>query len=101
VIRDHSATTLDDFVAATVQAGSTVISDGWSGYAKLTEVEHDPKVVGPMAAHLLLPWIHRVFADAKRWALGVYHGLRAPHLPRHLDEFVFRFNRRRTPLIPE
>ena len=36
-------------------------------------------------------------AYAKRWALGVYHGLRAPHLQRYLDEFVFRFNRRRTP----
>ena len=45
----------------------------------------------------MLPWIHRVFANAKRWALGVYHGLREAHLQRYLDEFVFRFNRRRTP----
>jgi transposase-like protein len=97
VIADYSATTLAGFVAANVQAGSTVVSDGWSGYAKLKAVKHDPKVVGPMAAHVLLPWIHRVFANAKRWALGVYHGLRAPHLQRYLDEFVFRFNRRRTP----
>jgi hypothetical protein len=22
-----------------------------------------------MAAHVLLPWVHRVFANAKRWAL--------------------------------
>jgi hypothetical protein len=47
------------------------------------------------------------FANPKRWALGVYHGLRRKHLqsdpglgpakpdPR-LDEFVFRFNRRKT-----
>ena len=28
--------------------------------------------------------------------LGVYHGLRRPHLQAYLDEFVFRFNRRRT-----
>ena len=38
-----------------------------------------------------------MFGNAKRWALGVYHGLRAAHLQRYLDEFVFRFNRRRTP----
>jgi ISXO2-like transposase domain len=50
-----------------------------------------------MAAHLVLPWVHRTFANAKRWALGVYHGLRRKHLQSYLDEFVFRFNRRRTP----
>jgi hypothetical protein len=40
--------------------------------------------------------VHRIFANLKVWALGVYHGLRRPHLQSYLDEFVFRFNRRRT-----
>ncbi len=53
-------------------------------------------MIGEMAAHLVLPWIHRVFANLKTWALGVYHGLRAKHLQAYLDEFVFRFNRRRS-----
>jgi transposase-like protein len=97
VIKDYTAATLGGFVRDSIAAGSTVVSDGWSGYARLREVRHDPKVLGPMAAHVVLPWIHRVFANAKRWALGVYHGLRAPHLQRYLDEFVFRFNRRRSP----
>jgi hypothetical protein len=38
-----------------------------------------------------------VFANAKRWALGVYHGLREKHPQAYLNEFVFRFNRRHTP----
>ncbi len=45
----------------------------------------------------MLPWVHRVFANLKRWSLGAYHGLRAEHLQRYLDEFAFRFNRRRNP----
>jgi len=49
-----------------------------------------------MAAHIVLPWVHRVFSNLKTWALGVYHGLRPQHLQAYLDEFVFRFNRRRT-----
>src|SRR5512144_3208059 len=57
---------------------------------------HEPHVLGPMAAHLVLPWMHRVFANLKRWALGVYHGLRHKHLHSYLDEFAFRFNRRHT-----
>ena len=97
VIGDYSAATLNVFVAGNVAAGSTVVSDGWSGYATLTDVKHDPRVIGDAPAHLVLPWIHRVFANAKRWALGVYHGLRRQHLQTYLDEFVFRFNRRRNP----
>jgi transposase-like protein len=74
-----------------------VVSDGWSGYAKLKDVKHDAKVVGSAAAHVLLPWVHRLFANLKRWSLGVYHGLRRKHLQSYLDEFVFRFNRRSSP----
>jgi transposase-like protein len=85
VINDYSAKTLGGFVNANLTPGSTAISDGWSGYLRLKDVKHEPKVVGPMAAHVLLPWIHRVFGNAKRWAMGVYHGLREPHLQRYLD----------------
>jgi hypothetical protein len=49
-----------------------------------------------MAAHIVLPWVHRIFANLKVWALGVYYRLRRKHLQPYLDEFVFRFNRRRT-----
>ena len=55
---------------------------------------HDPHVVGKIVAHIVLPWVHRIFANLKVWALGVYHGLRRRHLQSYLDEFVLRFNRR-------
>ena len=47
-----------------------------------------------MAGHIVLPWIHRVFALMKRWGLGTYHGLRRKHIDTYLNEFVFRYNRR-------
>src|SRR3954468_19958307 len=97
VIGDCSAVALGAFVAGNVAEGSTVVSDGWAGYKRLKDVKHEPRVVGDAPAHTVLPWVHRVFANAKRWALGVYHGLRPKHLQAYLDEFVFRFNRRRTP----
>lgn len=59
-------------------------------------VSHDVHVVGKMAAHVVLPWVHRIFSNLKVWALGVYHGLRRKHVQTYLDEFVFRFDRRRT-----
>ena len=36
-----------------------------------------------------------IFANLKRLALGVYHGFRREHIQAYLDEFVFRWNRRR------
>ncbi len=95
-IEDFSAASLHRFMAAAIAAASTAKTDGWAGYPGAPEVSHEPHVIGNMAAHVVLPWIHRVFANLKTWALGVYHGLRAKHLQSYLDEYVFRFNRRRT-----
>jgi ISXO2 transposase-like protein/transposase-like zinc ribbon protein len=95
-IRDASAESLHAFVGANVEARTTIKTDGWSGYPGAPDVTHEPHVVGAMAAHVVLPWTHRVFANLKTWALGVYHGLRRKHLQSYLDEFTFRFNRRHT-----
>jgi hypothetical protein len=95
VIPDFSARTLKGFVADATCGGSTILTDAFSSYQGMAERTHLPKTVGVMAAHVLLPWIHRVFANLKRLALGVYHGFRRAHLQAYLDEFVFRWNRRR------
>lgn len=97
VIEDASAASLHPFIQANVAAGSTLKTDGWSAYPGVPGFKHEPHVVGKMAAHIVLPWVHRVFSNLKTWALGVYHGLRRLHLQSYLDEFVFRFNRRATP----
>lgn len=67
-IADFSAATLGPFVAAVAAPGARVVTDGWSGYAGLAD--HDPKVVGKMAAHVVLRWTHRVFSNLKRWGSG-------------------------------
>ena len=73
-----------------------LVTDDWPSYRDLPDVQHNAITLGPMAAHVALPWIHRLFSNLKRWGLGVYHGLRKINLQHYLDEFVFRFNRRRT-----
>ncbi len=41
--------------------------------------------------------MHRIASLAKRWLLGTHQGsVDAAHLQSYLDEFVFRFNRRRS-----
>lgn len=94
-IHDASASSLHPFIAGNLATGVTIKTDGWTGYPGAPGVIHQPHVIGPMAAHIVLPWSHRLFSNLKRRALGVYHGLRRKHLQSYLDEFVFRFNRRR------
>ena len=95
-LTDYGAGSLNAFIARNIAPASTAKTDGWAGYAGVPVDQHDPHVIGAMAAHLVLPWIHQMFSNLKGWARGVYHGLRRKYLQTYLDEFVFRFNRRRT-----
>ena len=94
MIADNSAASIEAFVRANVKRATTVITDGHASYPGLIDYRHDPRVVGKMAGHVVLPWVHRVFALLKRWSLGTYHGLRRRHRNTYLNEFVFRYNRR-------
>src|SRR5690348_2783554 len=92
---DDSAASLNAFVDsnlapdAIAQTGGLVASSGGPG------INHDPPVVGRDGADKVRRRVHRIFADLTVWGLSVYHGLRRKHLQSYLDEFVFRFNRRR------
>ena len=82
VVEDLSAASLCRFVEASVQPGSTLLTDGWQGYAPLRKTyDHRPSTVGdPKHASQLFPRVHRAFSNLKTWVLGVYHGLRPKHL---------------------
>ena len=44
-----------------------------------------------------MPHVHQVVSLLKRWLLGTHHGaVTHEHLDYYLDEFTFRFNRRRS-----
>lgn len=101
VVSDSSAHSLCGFVKSNVEPGTIVITDGWQGYAPLSGLgyRHRPKTQGrPERAVVILPRIHQVFGNLKTWLRGTHHGVDPKHLQAYLDEFVFRFNRRRTPM---
>jgi len=52
----------------------------------------------PERAHRVAPHVHRVFSNLKAWLNGTHHGVNPWYLQRYWDEFVFRFNRRNTPM---
>ena len=92
--------TLQQFIEETVDVGSTIITDGWSGYSflsKSNDYTHQVKVISGSGkkAHELLPHVHMVDSLVKRWINGTHQGNISPkHLPYYLEEFSFRFNRK-------
>ena len=99
MINDASKDSLHGFVSAFILKGSTVISDGWSGYSGLTEKGYIHKVIVQSNADEdeMLPHVHLVVSLLKRWLLGTHQGAVKPkHLQSYLDEFTFRFNRRKS-----
>ena len=100
VVEDLSAASLVPFVEASVAPGSTLLVDGWQGYAPLHKTyDYRPTTVGDAKnASKLFPRVHRTFSNLKTWLKGTPHGVSSKHLPHYVNEFVFRFNRRRTPM---
>jgi transposase-like protein len=100
-IPDASGDSLMAFIQEAIEPGSTVHTDGWQGYSAVEEqgyVHQITVVKGKKeSASELLPRIHLVASLLKRWILGTHQGaVSHEHLEFYLDEFTFRFNRRRS-----
>ena len=99
VVPDASKTSLQGFVKENVQFGSTVITDGWSSYTSLPQEGYLHVVERPSDENkdTPLPHVHLIASLLKRWLLGTHQGaVREIHLQSYLDEYVFRFNRRKS-----
>jgi len=101
VIPNAKALSLDPFLRDSIEPGSTVVTDGLKSYppAVGSDYVHRPAHVARSGAqaHVLLPGVHRIASLAKRWLLGTHQGaVEGDHLQAYLDEFAFRFNRRKS-----
>jgi transposase-like protein len=104
LLTDGSSASLHRFVIGHVEPGTTVITDAWMGYHGLARRGYVHQRRSQRAARArgedpgeLLPAVHRVASLARRWLLSTHQGsVEEAHLQSYLDEFVFRFNRRRS-----
>jgi len=97
-IRDLTSASLHGFIKQAVEPGSTVRTDGLHAYLGLEGYVHDRQIQGRQAdGEHLMPRVHRVVSLLKRWLLGTHQGsIGHEHLDYYLDEFTFRFNRRKS-----
>lgn len=104
VIHDVSGETLCGFVADTVAPGAIVHTDGWMGYAPLARKGYEHRPRSQRAARRegdpdpVMPHVHRAISNLKAWLHGTHRSVSSEHLQVYLDEFVFRYNRRGTPM---
>lgn len=100
VIPNARASTLAGFLASAVEPGATVMTDGLleyrtatTGYVHEIHVVHDSS----SQAHELLPAVYGVISLTKSWIAATHQGgVQSEHLPAYVDEFVFKFNRRKS-----
>lgn len=89
-----------DFARSTIAEGSTIHTDGTILFRKLPSFgfQHD-YVAGYKAEDpdTVMPGVHLVSSLVKRWLSGTLHyAASRQHLDYYLDEFTFRFNRRKS-----
>jgi transposase-like protein len=99
IIKDASGPTLEDAIEEMVEPGSTIRTDGWTGYNGLKQKGYEHVVVKHQEEEPGFdptPLVHRIASLMKRWLLGTHQGgAQSSHLHYYLDECTFRFNRRR------
>lgn len=104
VIPDFKAATIIPFLTRNVEPGATIYTDGLKSFAGLAEVgyKHIARTQ-PLRAELgrgaksVVPLADRAIGNLQQWLIGTYKGVSKAQLQAYLDEFVFRYNRRKTP----
>ena len=89
--------TVKDFVKNNVEPGSTVKTDGFASYQVIKQdgYTHVSEEAGKDENKLHLLWFHIIIANLKSFIQGTYHGLDEKHLRFYLNEFCWRYNRRK------
>lgn len=93
--------TIHEFAQRNLAEGTRVTSDGYRSYsAKSLAGRPHSAHVQKHKRHLPedpLQQAHFAVSLVKRWLIGTHHGaVREKHLQAYLDEFEFRYNRRKT-----
>jgi transposase-like protein len=105
VIPDFRASTFKAFLSTHVAPGATLYTDGLTsfGAAAIEDYRHVPQTQ-PIRTALrrgvasVVPLADRAIGNLQQWLIGTHHGVSRAQLQVYLDEFVFRHNRRRSPM---
>lgn len=85
-----------DFAKRHLVKDKPVFTDAFPALGALDERQlHVPRKTPADKVDEWLPWVHIVISNLKRFILGTYHGVSGRYLQEYINEFCYRFNRRR------
>jgi transposase-like protein len=100
IIPNVSASSLHNFITKNIEVGSQLITDDWSGFSGIEAKGYTRQIHAQKYTQdedKMLPHVHTIVSLLKRWLLGTHQGAVEPkHLQAYFDEYVFRFNRRKS-----
>ena len=99
VALDCSGYSLETFIDDNINNGATIATDEWQGYNIIDKEQHHHEKTnqGKSDDYENLYGVHLVTTLIKRLIRGTYHGRLEPkYLQNYLDEYAFRFNRRKS-----
>lgn len=90
-----SADAINGFIRDKIEPGSVIVTDEYKGYHRILETNNSHETVPFDPADKQFHFLHIVISNLKSFVLGTYHGLGSEYLQSYLDEFCYRFNRRK------
>lgn len=95
VVETLDTQTINQFVIDNIEENSLIVTDKYRGYSKLLKTNNQHVVVEFNPDESQYHYLHIVISNLKSFVLGTYHGLGEEYLQTYLDEFCYRFNRRK------
>lgn len=97
LIGNFNAPTLDAEVIMWSNGNAEITTDDSKSYANFNNLvkSHPSPVVERKNIYKVLPWVHIVISNAKRLLLDIHHDIQPQFLQSYLDEFCYKFNRRK------
>jgi transposase-like protein len=96
VVDEVDGAAVESVIGEDIAAGQEIVTDGWPSYNVVGRMGHEHvREVSGKEPNAALKWVHILASNSKAFLLGTFHGIGRKHLQSYLDEFCYRFNRRR------
>jgi len=88
--------TINTEVKESIHKDSTVHTDGYKSYNKLSEIikNHWQYNLQYDNSDKVLPWVHKAITNSKNLLKAIHHCINPEYLQNYLDEFCYKHNRR-------
>lgn len=99
-IMERSGSSILYFISREIGHGAILETDDRKEFSILDETGWNRKIITKDSSTKVLPRVRRIIPMVVRWLMGTHQGrVERKHLQGYLDEFVFRFNRRKSPHV--